>query len=387
MADPPRPRGPRLGSGRGAGQTGERIVISESGSVPGAPPVLGVKVRSPFSIGFSGALGVGAAFLLGWVAYSVRAVLILLLLALFTAVGFDSAARWLQTKKVPRAVALLIVILAALAVVGGFLALAVPVLVTQITSLANHIPGYLSSLKNKHTFLGKINNQYHIVKYLQQLLNTKGSALRGGLIGVGKAVFSLITDLIIVAVVTVYLLIDFDRVKRGFYNLISPARRPRVVRLTEGTFTRVGGYVLGNLLTSLIAGLGTWIWALALGIPYSVLLGVLVALLDLIPIVGSSLGGLVVALVALTVSLPVAIATLAFYVGYRFLEDYLLTPQIIGRTVNVPGLATVIATIIGGSLLGIIGALLAVPVAAAVLLIIDDVISLRDASANGEGAP
>jgi predicted PurR-regulated permease PerM len=136
---------------------------------------------------------------------------------------------------------------------------------------------------------------------------------------------------------------------------------------------RVGGYVLGNLLLSLISAVLTTVWALALGIPYAVLQGLLVGLLDLIPIIGSTIGGIIVSLVALTVSVPAALATAGFYVLYRFLEDYLLMPRIMRRTVAVPGLVTVVATVLGAALLGIVGALVAIPIAAALVLLHEEI--------------
>jgi predicted PurR-regulated permease PerM len=157
------------------------------------------------------------------------------------------------------------------------------------------------------------------------------------------------------------------------WRLAPARRRDRVRLLTEAVCGRVGGYVLGNLLTSLIAGVGTLIWALIFGIPDSLLLGVLVAILDLVPIVGSTVGGIIVALVALTVGLPVAVATVVFYIAYRLFEDYLITPRIMGRTVEVVGLVTVLAVLIGGALLGIVGALLAIPIAAAIKLLLEEI--------------
>jgi len=127
------------------------------------------------------------------------------------------------------------------------------------------------------------------------------------------------------------------------------------------------------VLTSLIAGLGTYVWMLIFGIPYPALLGLLVALLDLVPVVGSTIGGVVVTLVALTVSVPVAVATLIFYVVYRLAEDYLLVPRIIGRTVQVPAALTLVAVLIGATLLGLIGALVAIPAAAAIRLLLQEV--------------
>jgi predicted PurR-regulated permease PerM len=146
-----------------------------------------------------------------------------------------------------------------------------------------------------------------------------------------------------------------------------------VILLGDEVFTKVGGYVLGNVLTSLIAGLGTYLWMVGWSIPYPALLGLLVALLDLIPVVGSTVGGAIVTLVALTVSVPVALATLAFYVGYRIAEDYLVVPRIMGRTVQVPAVVTVVAVLLGGALLGLVGALVAIPAAATIRLLIQEI--------------
>jgi len=135
----------------------------------------------------------------------------------------------------------------------------------------------------------------------------------------------------------------------------------------------VGGFMLGNLLTSVISGVGTYVWLLIFGVPYALLLSLVVALFDLIPLVGSTIAGIIVSLVALTKGLPVAIATVAFYVVYRYLEDFLVNPRVMKHTVKVtPGL-TIIATLIGGTLLGLIGALVAIPVAATIHLLLEEV--------------
>jgi predicted PurR-regulated permease PerM len=270
----------------------------------------------------------------------------------------------------------MLVLLAACAVFAGFLAVAIPVVVTQATNLANDLPHYLQSLNRRTTTLGRLNLRYHVVSHLQKLL--RGGGLSFGTVeGIGKVVLGLVTSVVVVIIVTVYLLVDLPRVKRGIYQLAPSSRRARMVLLTDEIFDRVGGYVLGNIVSSFIAGVGTFVWALAFGIPYALLLGVLVALLDLIPIVGSTIGGVIVSLVALTVSLPVAIATAIFYIGYRFLEDYLLIPRIMVRTVAVPGLLTVVATVLGGALLGIIGALVAIPIAAAAKLLFEEIAAPR----------
>ena len=327
--------------------------------------------RKPFFIGFAGALGAACAVALAWAVVVAGQVLVLLGLAFFIAVGFEPVVLWLYRRGVPRWAAVTIVVLGMLAVVGGFLALAVPLVTEQATKLSSEIPHYLQSIDHKNRAFGKLDAKFHIVRGVQKLLRGGGSFQ--SVVGLGKVLLGFITSFVLVTVVAIYLLIDMPRVRRSLYLLAPRSRRPRMVLLSDAILERVGGYVLGNLLLSLIAGVLTTCWALAFGIPYALLQGLLVALLDLIPIIGSTIGGIIVSLVALTVSLPVALATAGFYILYRFLEDYLLTPRIMRRTVEVPGLLTVIATVIGGALLGIIGALVAIPVAAAVKLLHDEI--------------
>jgi predicted PurR-regulated permease PerM len=331
--------------------------------------------HAPFLVGFTGALGVACAFALAWMIVAAGQVLVLLGLAFFIAVGLDPAVVWMYRRGLPRWIAVTVVVTATVGVLVGFIILAVPVVTTQASRLAEEMPHYLHTLNHQNSLLAKLNQKYHFVNGLQKLLNGSGSF--NSAVGLGKALLGFVSSVVLVVVVTIYMLADMPRVKRGLYLLAPKSRRARMVLLTDEILDRVGGYVLGNLLLSLIAGVGTSLWALALGIPYALLLGLLVALLDLIPIVGSTIGGIIVALVALTVSLSVAIATAVFYVVYRLLEDYLLTPRIMLRTVAVPGLITVLATVLGGALLGIVGALVAIPVAAAVKLLHEEITAPR----------
>jgi predicted PurR-regulated permease PerM len=188
-----------------------------------------------------------------------------------------------------------------------------------------------------------------------------------------KEILSLGVATISVAVLTTYFLIALPGVKKLWLSLIPRSRRERTSLLTDEIFSRVGGFMLGNLLTSLISGLGTYVWLISFGVPYALLLAFVVALFDLIPMVGSTIAGVIVSLVALSKGVPIGIATLAFYIVYRYLEDYLLNPRVMKHTVKVtPGL-TIIATLIGATLLGIIGALVAIPVAATIRLLLDEV--------------
>ncbi len=326
---------------------------------------------APFFVGFLGALGVAVAAALAYAVIAAGQVLVLIGLAFFIAVGLDPLVLWMYRHGLPRWAAVALVVLFVLGTLAGFLILAVPLVTEQASNLSRELPHYLSDLDHRSHSFHSLDTKFHLVHGLQKLL--KGGASFESAVGIGKALLGFISALVLVAVLSIYLLVDMPRVRRSIYLLAPRSRRPRMVLLTDEILDRVGGYVLGNVLLSVIAAALTTIWALIFGIPYAVLQGLLVGLLDLIPIVGSTVVGIIVSLVALTISLPVAIATAGFYIVYRFLEDYLLTPRIMRRTVAVPGLVTVVATVLGGVLLGIVGALVAIPVAAAVKLLHDEI--------------
>jgi len=337
---------------------------------PGRP----VNRRSPFMIGLTGALGVAVAFGLIEVVIRARSVLILIGLAMFIAVGLDPIAGWLVRHRMPRWAAVLTVVVCGLAIAAAFLAAAIPPLASEATALAHQIPHYMHDLQNRNSQLGKLNVKYHIQDRLTGLV-TKGSggSLVGGVLGAGALVISTVSAILVIIVLSIYFLAGLPQIKVFAYRLVPHSRRPRVILIGDEILAKVGGYVLGNFITSVIAGLGTYLWLLAWGVPYPLLLGMFVAFLDLIPVIGSTIGGIVVSLVALTVSLPVALATLAFYIGYRLAEDYLIVPRIMGRTVQVPAIVSLVAVLIGGVLLGIVGALIAIPVAAAVRLLLQEI--------------
>ena len=329
--------------------------------------------RSPFFIGMAAAAGVAVTYGLVELVIRARSVLVLIGLALFIAAGLDPAVTWLTRFRLPRWAAVLAVLSAALGIFAGFLVAAIPPLAAQASALASHLPHYLHAMNNPHSSLGRLNLRYHLVEKAQQLLTTHGGDIASGVLGAGEVVLSAVSSIVVMSVLTIYFLVGLPKIKLFLYRLAPRSRRPRVILIGDEIFTKVGGYLLGNVLTSVIAGAGTYVWMLIFGIPYPALLGLLVALLDLIPVIGSTIGGAIVSLVALTVSLPVAIATLCFYVGYRLAEDYLLVPRIMGRTVKVPAMATVVAVLIGAALLGLIGALVAIPAAAAIRLLLNEV--------------
>ena len=337
--------------------------------------------RSPFFVGMMAAAGVAVTYGLVELVIRARSVLVLIGLALFIAAGLDPAVSWLTRRRLPRWAAVVVILLIVACVVAGFMAAAIPPLTAQVSALVHELPHYMTTLRDHNSELGRLNVRFHVQERLARLLSTKGTALVGGVLGAGELVLSAASSLLVVIVLVVYFLAAMPHIKLFFYRLAPQSRRARVILIGDEIFDKVGGYMLGNFLTSLIAGVGTWAWLEIFGIPYPLLLGLLVALLDLIPVIGSTIGGAIVSLVALTVSLPVAIATLVFYVGYRLAEDYLIVPRIMGRTVEVPAVVTVVAVLVGGALMGLIGALVAIPAAAALRLLLHEVTFRRlDAS-------
>jgi predicted PurR-regulated permease PerM len=332
-----------------------------------------VNRRSPFWIGMTGAFGVAVTYGLVELLVRARAILIIIGLALFIAAGLDPVVGWLTRRGWPRWAAVTTVLVGVAGVVAIFLATAIPPLTSQTTALAHQVPTYIHQLQNHNSELGKLNDRYQIQKRLTSLITSRGSSVIGGVLGAGELVLSTFSSILAVIVLTIYFLAGLPSIKLLFYKLVPHSRRPRVILITDQIMVKVGGYVLGNVLTSAIAGLGTFAWMLVFHVPYPVLLGLLVAILDLIPVIGSTIGGFIVTLIALTVSLPTAIFTLAFYIAYRLAEDYLIVPRIMGRTVEVPAVVSLVAVLLGGVLLGIVGALVAIPVAAAIRLILKEV--------------
>ncbi len=333
--------------------------------------------RSPFFIGMAGAAGVAVTYFLIQLIVSARPVLILIGLAVFLAVGLEPAVSLLVRHRFRRGLAVLVVVVVILGVVVGFLAAAIPALVTQGTGIVKNIPTWVKQANDHHSLLGRLNDQFKLEDKIQSVLSSSSQSIANGVLGAGVVVFSALTDTFVVLILTIYFLADIPRIRRLVYRLFPESRRPRAILIGDDIATKVGGYVLGNLVVSVVAGLLTFGWLLVFGVPYAFLLSIMVALLDLVPVIGSTVAGIVVALVALTVSLPVCLATIGFFVFYRLLEDYLLVPRIIGRAVEVPALVTVVSVLVGGALLGIIGALVAIPAAAAVQLLVREILLPR----------
>ena len=331
--------------------------------------------RSPFIIALMAGAGVVVVYWLALVLGSMRSELVLIGSALFIAMGLEPVVAWLERHHFRRGPAVATVFLFFLALVIGFLVAAIPPIATQATQLIDNLPTYLAQLQDKSSLLGRLNAQYNLESKVTSAVS--GPSMLGNVVGVGEAIFGYVTNLVLLIVLTAYFMVDLPRVRRLAYRLLPASRRPRAVLLGDQILDKVGAYVLGKVIISIVTAVSTYIWLVIFGVPYPLLLSVLVALLDLIPVAGSTIAGVFVCAVALTISIPVALYTAGFFLAQRVIEDYVLVPRIIGGVVKVPGMITVIAVILGAAVLGLVGALIAIPVAAAVQLIVEEVVIPR----------
>jgi predicted PurR-regulated permease PerM len=260
------------------------------------------------------------------------------------------------------------------------------VIADQAARIAAAAPGALEAARDPRTPVGRLVAGTGLMPALEQHLTGQGAAaLAGGLLSAGRTLFSGLGSGLVVVVLTVWFLVDLPRLRRTLYRLAPAARRPRAVLLGDAMLFRIGGYVLGNVVVSVIAGGASFAVLALLGVPYAGLLAVVVAVLDLVPVVGSITAGLLASLVAFYVSPTVGWTVVGFFVVYRLLEDYLVVPAVIGRAVQVPALLTLVAVLLGGALYGVVGVLLAIPVASAGHLVMHEIVFPRlDQARDGQ---
>ena len=357
-------------------QAEERAAQLRSTDEPLGPPGPRANWRSPFFIGMTGAAGVAVTYGLVQAVNSVSSMLMLIAAALFIALGLEPAVSWLVQRRVPRWAAVTVVLIVVFALFVGSIAALIPPLAQQARQFVDLAPQYIQTVQSHSSWIGRLNDRFGLQQRVTGAVEGLGGSAVGDVVKVGSTVVGTIADLFILAVLTVYFLISIPSIRATMYRFAPNSRRPRAILIGDQVCAKVGAYVLGNVVISMITGLATFAWLVAFGVPYPVLLAIFVALLDLIPF-GSTVAGFIVAAVALTVSLPVSVATVAFYVVLRVIEDYLLVPKIIGRAVEIPAVMTVVAVLIGGGLFGIVGALVAIPVAAAIQLIVRQVLFPR----------
>lgn len=362
-----------------------QVVAGADAEHPYGRPGRPVSRRAPLRQGFVASLGVGLAYLLLREMVDLREELLLAALAVVLAVGLEPLVEWLA-RHLPRPLAVAGVLLVLLGLFGGFLAAAVPPLTVQAGALVHHAPDYLASLVHRNGAIAALDHRYHLVDALRrQARQGMGAGLSafGGLLGVGKVVISAATQVVTVTVLLGYLLANFPRLKRGAYRLLPRSRRARVGLISDGILQRVGGWVLTDFVTSIIAGTATFLFLLLTGVPYPLALGLFVAVVDLVPLVGFGVGALVSVAVALLTSLPVGLGCVVFFAAYSQLEQRVLIGRLLPRPAQVSPLVTLLAALVGGVLFGVLGVALAVPLAAGGQLVVEEVLLPRQDRQQG----
>ena len=356
-------------------------------SPPGRFGDVGVPLNrhSPFYLGFFGATGALLAWTL-WGSLGRAATAITLLLVSFVLALALSPLVDRLTGRMTRGAAVATVfggLVVAIVLVG---LLVVPPVVTQGSALAQQAPQYVQDLLDT-PWVRELDRHYDVIDRAEQELlsrltdQTFLEGVLGGILGAGRAVVSGVFQTLTVLVLTLYLLASLPRVKNAAYALVPASRRPRVVSLSEEIMRRVGTYAIGQVGIATLNAVASWVMMTIVGVPYAAVLAVTVGLLGLIPMIGATLGAAIVSVVAFFDEPRKALVVLIYYIVYQQVENYVIAPRVMQRTVSVPGTVTIIAALIGGTLLGVLGALLAIPVAAGLLLLYDEVLVPRQSEA------
>jgi predicted PurR-regulated permease PerM len=360
-ADLPEPK-PELDVPQPSGRFGE----------PG-PPLR----RNTFVLGFTGGLGALLAYAIFLGIRNATSILVLVFIALFLAIGLNPAVERLRSWGLPRGAAVALVALGVVLLLGGALTALVPPLVAQTGEFIDQLPKYLESLQRSRT-VNELVERYGLAERLQSVANvqTVGRAL-GGVFGGARLLFGTAFNVLTVLVLTIYFMAAFDRMRAGAYALVPASRRERVQLIGDEILTKVGAYMVGALSIAVLAGFSTFMFAMVAGLAYPFALAVVVAIFDLIPQIGATLGGLVLTLVGFATSVPVGIAAIVFFIVYQQIENYLIYPKVMRRSVQVSDVAALVAALLGVALLGVVGALIAIPAVAAIQLIMREVVLPR----------
>jgi predicted PurR-regulated permease PerM len=336
----------------------------------------------PFYFGFIATLGALTAIVLMRALASVSQIFVLILIALFLATGLNPAVEALRKRNMSRSTAVTVIFSSVILFVIFFALVVVPPVISQGTNLIENAPQLLQDLMKNET-INQLNTQFGLIDTLQEKLKTITSdgtlliSTFGGVIGVGKSVLSGFFTALTILVLTLYFITSLPQAVNLGLSLVPASRRDRVGVLTNAIIARVGAFVGSQILIAAMAAVFVVILATVLGMPSPFAIGMIVLVAALIPLIGHFIGATIVTLIALTQSVVIGVIAFVAYIVYVQIENYIVTPRIMKRALNVPGAVTIVAALIGSSLLGLVGGLLAVPVAASIILILDEVVIPR----------
>jgi predicted PurR-regulated permease PerM len=346
-----------------------------------------VKIQNAFRLGLLGGLGVLVALAIGSAIVTLQAIITYIGAALFLALGIDPAVSWLERHRFPRWAAILTVLVGIIAVFVGFAFSIVPVIADQVSNLISTLPDFIETM-SRSTWL--VDTQKNLPDWinLNEIFTNAGNWVKDNLASIGGSIFSVglgiasgAAGFVIIVILTLYFVASLSSMKRGLYRLVPASKRARFSDLAEQISTAVGRYVVGQGTIALTNGVASFVFLSIMtifGAKYPALFAFVAFLFALVPLVGTITGSIIITLSTLLLSGPgVALWVGIYYLAYMQIEAYVINPRVMSRAVKVPGAIVVIAALAGGSLLGVLGALIAIPVAAAVLLIIDQVVVPR----------
>ncbi len=338
-------------------------------------------VQAPFRLGFVITLGALAAILVGEMLGQLSLIIMYVVGGLFIALALDPLVSRLERHGIKRPMGIAIVFASFILIVGGILAVVIPMIATQIGVLIRTAPSYFVDVQHQEWYsvledrFGQFIDFGGLLTTAQDLIGKpeNWAQLAGGVWQAGIGIANGVTATIVVLILSLYFLSSLQTTKRAFYSVIARSDRAKVIDITEQITTSVGGYVNGMVLLALINSVLGFIMMTIVGVPFAGLVAVGVFLLALIPLIGSVLATVLVSVVALFNSPTTALIAAVYYLIYMQIESYLLTPRVMNRVVSVPGALVVIGALAGGTLLGLLGALISIPVTAMVLMIIKQV--------------
>ena len=338
---------------------------------PGQP----LNTRSPFMWGLFGGLGALVAIWIGLMVVRISGVLVLVVVAVFLAVGLNPAVEFLMRRGMKRSWAVLCVILGVILVFAAFLTILVPIISHQVTAIGDNLPAWFDKLQQNEQ-IRRFDDKYDITSKVEDYVKSGAWAQKafGGAVGVGLAILGALLNAFVVVVLTLYFLASLPSMKKAAYSLAPASRRERVSLLGDRILRNIGGYVSGAFVVAMCAGVSTLVFLFIVGLgSYAVALAMVVALLDVIPMIGATIGAVIVCAIAFATDIKTGIIVVIFYIAYQQVENYIIYPKVMSRSVEIPGALTVVAALVGGTLLGVVGALLAIPTAASILLLVKEV--------------
>jgi predicted PurR-regulated permease PerM len=318
-----------------------------------------------------------AAWALLTVVAATRQVITWILVSLFLAMALNPAVDWFMRHGVKRrGYAAGLTYAFALIAIGAIGYAFIPTLVSQVNDFVQAVPGYVDDLTKGRGRLGFLETKYHIVEKIREQVREGGASrvlgLTGAAISITKSVISLVVATITIAFLTFFMLLEGPTWMDRIFGLLPERSQTRWRKVGNDVYRTVGGYVTGNLVISLVAGTLTTAVLLAVGVPFAVALGVIVALLDLIPLAGATIAGVIIGTVAFLHSITAGIVVVVFFVVYQQIENHFLQPVVYSRTVQLSPLVVLVAVLVGAKLAGILGALGAIPVAGAIQVLLID---------------